>query len=954
MPVVPAMTKRLWPVEGVVTGQSTSPISSGRGIQVFPASTPPSIESSPESSVPSTPSSGHESPVRGRTLTIIGTQHGLVSRATSRRQAGPSSIEFDGGKVQYRLISRNFSAEPQNLDASLIEPYPVGSSVSTDFSELMTRSFVDVNGFSGHRDTFALWKKRRPKNQYEKLPRSFFYRLRRYIDFETYLAIRLSCRCWSVAITRVHPLTLPPVFFLPTEIVEQIYRYLSPTDFNAARHTCRAWMMASLESQLLTLMLRRGGWWAAAQVDVNADNDPVMERTNNNEEWLMSKRIATECSLRPGWTGNGLGRFSPGLSSFSLNIFNALPRSEPIGRSSLALTSQTDFSELSSDYSTADYPPNTSALHFNVSVCGKFVLVIEGCVIYIYRLRDDAAKSTHHGGQLEPLTSIICPLRVLVASMDTSSQRFAIAALIDGRMGLVCDLHEIANTIRPLDSQTRARAWGMSDYRSCVTSSRNSGDRAVTEQALPEVYGARQDRSWSTGGTGADDLHNRRGNFRDPIGPTIVSAEPGESRPRGIPIETGSRSIYRNLCSEDDPPRSVAICPQRRCVAFGCGAGIELHWVDALTGTDLNRWFPLTAPSDFLYFLPPRPGVDTAKKLRLISSAAHPKEIPSLTHRFFPTRTVGPPFWEDLGGSEGGRRRENCDHYRAVPLSDGFHVLFTDPATGLLFLGSDAPLGGTTKLDRRIMFLGPEGCLPRVYAAAAELRWGVRIAAGYGDMLWLFCVPPDIFHGKEDDEWPVTISGVEIGMIQGLIDVAIEGEGGGVTIWAFGEEGMGYAWRINGGSGDRARKRVVRRDGVVVDEEDLDGDVVMTDACEPRLHDRTIDFDGPATELVRRPGGIEADVSAMRQMTEHDWFDMDVRDVEMRDVLDDEDEGYASDEIKFAIHTPAFTERWSEAEEEADWVPDFLGDGDRGDQGVDVWGAGRLECGVFGCGKRQG
>jgi hypothetical protein len=68
-----------------------------------------------------------------------------------------------------------------------------------------------------------------------------------------------------------------------------------------------------------------------------------------------------------------------------------------------------------------------------------------------------------------------------------------------------------------------------------------------------------------------------------------------------FPMESGTSTFYRHLCSEDDLPRSVSICPQRRCVAFGCSAGIELHWIDALTGQNLSRWFPLTAPSDYLY-----------------------------------------------------------------------------------------------------------------------------------------------------------------------------------------------------------------------------------------------------------------------------------------------------------------------------------------------------------------
>lgn len=42
-------------------------------------------------------------------------------------------------------------------------------------------------------------------------------------------------------------------------------------------------------------------------------------------------------------------------------------------------------------------------------------------------------------------------------------------------------------------------------------------------------------------------------------------------------VEHQTKSTYYSLCNDDNPPRSVAICPQRRCVAFGCSNGIELH-----------------------------------------------------------------------------------------------------------------------------------------------------------------------------------------------------------------------------------------------------------------------------------------------------------------------------------------------------------------------------------------
>src|SRR6202043_2542635 len=93
--------------------------------------------------------------------------------------------------------------------------------------------------------------------------------------------------------------------------------------------------------------------------------------------------------------------------------------------------------------------------------------------------------------------------------------------------------------------------------------------------------------------------------------------------------------------------------------------------------------------------------------------------------------------------------RDNSDHYRAVPLSDGYHILFTDPATGLLCMGSDAPVGGPTKLLRKIWFEGPEGKgSPSVYAGGSDLSWGVRVVAAFGSgaeqSIWLFSVPKDI------------------------------------------------------------------------------------------------------------------------------------------------------------------------------------------------------------------
>lgn len=44
-------------------------------------------------------------------------------------------------------------------------------------------------------------------------------------------------------------------------------------------------------------------------------------------------------------------------------------------------------------------------------------------------------------------------------------------------------------------------------------------------------------------------------------------------------LESPQQIVYRNVCTDEDPPYSVAISPIRRCVAFGCQSGVELYWV---------------------------------------------------------------------------------------------------------------------------------------------------------------------------------------------------------------------------------------------------------------------------------------------------------------------------------------------------------------------------------------
>ncbi|KAF4980094.1 hypothetical protein FZEAL_3815 [Fusarium zealandicum] len=199
--------------------------------------------------------------------------------------------------------------------------------------------------------------------------------------------------------------------------------------------------------------------------------------------------------------------------------------------------------------------------------------------------------------------------------------------------------------------------------------------------------------------------------------------------------------------------------------------------IDALTNDDLSRWFPLTSPSDFLYFLPARSGIDTGRKLRLVSStAALGNQLGPAGNIFqgFETNVLGSGsspgltamdpgggdaivhdihsvddlpyqrgFEKACDGHDQQRQHDeslqstcggSIDHYRAVPLSDGNHILFTDPGTRNLCLGSDAPAGSLNRLTRKVWFRPPANAsspLPVLYTAGADTRHGVRVIATF-------------------------------------------------------------------------------------------------------------------------------------------------------------------------------------------------------------------------------
>ena len=354
--------------------------------------------------------------------------------------------------------------------------------------------------------------------------------------------------------------------------------------------------------------------------------------------------------------------------------------------------------------------------------------------------------------------------------------------------------------------------------------------------------------------------------------------------------------------------------------------------MDALTGQDLSRWFPLSSPSDYLYFLPARRGADTAKKLRLISSATgllNPLHPDGHTVEDFRTNIVSPDRTDTasyregsatvMGGyrtatagfqqqtrplcirsrafrdgriSDGGAIRtvsaRSTDHYRAIPLSDGYHILFTDPRSGCLCLGTDAPVGSVTRLLRKVWFRPPPAAIspiPILYAAGSDTRHGVRVVGTFAaasssgstdddmeppkQMIAFFTVPPDLFHDlshgnamlqlktdilndrahrqstsepwlpdqsyqaidvfcepfRNTPSYPLEICGQAIAVCDNLTEIALESSPE-MVVWAFSSSGWAKAWAIDSGGFEAPLQTAIQQDGGVrlIDQ---DGDVIM-------------------------------------------------------------------------------------------------------------------------------
>lgn len=599
-----------------------------------------------------------------------------------------------------------------------------------------------------------------------EIPHSVAKRLLDFAPPESRYALRSTCKPWSRAVDKAKPIPRPAGNVIPPEILLQVFYLLNPRDFDNARRICSQWMRVSLDHNLLKSMLKRAGWWDAWQRDCQTPR-PAVE---GSLVWKMSKRFSTECLL----SGRKLNVEKPGFLTTGVVDFSKLSQQHPV---QVARSPQPEAIPPRTDYFGGGIVPTSK---FNVSICGNYLLVTSGTMIYVYHLltkrtglRESKPFADISDKDISLLATIPCPNGVVSATIDTSAAKFVVAALLLDRIGMVCD-----------------------------------------------------------------------------VAPTHDS---------GSTFHDSSRHYY-DVCSPEDPPRSVSVCPGRRCVAFGGGSGIELRWADEISKQDCRKHFPMSQPSEILHFLP-NPS-ETPEELRLITSLAGPGVLGCQCHNGESRPTCKSHLEADVHSltSLDPKDKQNlshvrathCHHYRAIPLNDGLHILFIEPRTGFLCVGSDAPFGGPTSLTRALVLAPPfdkdpsdsstEAVIPTVYAAGSDLNWGLRVVAAYQDRLVFYSVPLDVFNvirkeralqgdgvigdsdlardwfldGERSHKrrgslipnqngdwefllsvsyrptammWPLKIYGKEIGRMENVVEMALQSSHGGARVWAFGASG---------------------------------------------------------------------------------------------------------------------------------------------------------------------
>lgn len=308
---------------------------------------------------------------------------------------------------------------------------------------------------------------------------------------------KAACHSWRGCTCTDSQRKSPAYSRLPIKIVQQIFRLLHPDDFNAARHVCRAWFIASLDNSLLKMMLMRKSRCEIATMDTTKRKGGSTSTCEICSEVLTMSRILSQvCPPMLHRTGDGK-RLRTQDSNLASRLKDSISSSVKELVPSVSSAWRVDLNEVLSAHTRRNCQLGSS-LNLITSVCGKFLLLADGCMIRVFQLGSGTKGSSpgenSPNSDIHLMKSIVCPRKVLSMCMDISAGYFSIGGILGGRTGVIYDY---------------------------VLGQQGAGHSLLS--------GHRQASSC---------------------------------------LQLAGTTFHQDVCSEEDPPRSIAVCSEWKCVGM--------------------------------------------------------------------------------------------------------------------------------------------------------------------------------------------------------------------------------------------------------------------------------------------------------------------------------------------------------------------------------------------------
>ena len=475
---------------------------------------------------------------------------------------------------------------------------------------------------------------------------------------------------------------------LPTETLQLIFSYLSPKDFDSARFTCSSWHLASLDSHQLRMIAELAGWSQCL---------PRAKAMSDSEIEKISDLLHRECRLAD--------LRSPQSDS---------PQETCQTEGSFHEAATVDLTHLGHESEAISEANST------FSIDTHFLLFFHGQIIYLYHLEPSQPESlltpvasiTCPRPVLRVCMDASAGRHGVAALLE--GHIACISNLEDELVFKSCALSrwhtpEHLSVVQVDSTHQSVILYNASFERDFTHGAPRHSRRRIRAMAEEEGVGSCEEQ-------GAAPMSSSEGNQSR----TAACSERDGSCADDTSIESAGAqtylpmsrcnaplTLYTSIGSSEDPPRSMALCPSRRsCIAFGCNEGVQLHWLEGLqkrtTLSSVNnssassdyhanlapspapsepsrsspspsnasqaaanepqrkhlmKWFPLSAPSECLRFVPKHPS-DTQMQSHLPTDTSHLETTPT-RQRLRLVSSVDIPT--RLGGASSAHRSLNSD-----------------------------------------------------------------------------------------------------------------------------------------------------------------------------------------------------------------------------------------------------------------------------------------------------